>query len=126
AATRRVTQKGDGRALRVSTLQSFAARFLMPRMPRFRARYPDIELMISASHQLADFQRDDVDVGIRVGGGNYPGLHVVKLMDDYIFPVCAPALLQGPHPLRSPADLKHHTLLHDTSDAVEQETLTWR
>ncbi len=126
AATRRVTQKGDSRMLRVSTLQSFAARFLMPRMPRFRAKHPEIELMISATHQLVDFRRDDVDVGIRVGRGEYPGLHVTKLMDDYIFPVCAPALLQGAHPLRSAADLKHHTLLHDMSDAVEEETLTWR
>ena len=126
AATRRLAQSGDSGALRISTIQSFAAKFLMPRVPRFRAKHPDIELMISASTQLVDFRRDDVDIGIRLGRGEYPDLHVTKLMDDYIFPVCSPALLRGPHPLRSAEDLKHHTLLHDTAIASEEESPTWR
>lgn len=126
AATKRVAQGGDSRSLRISTIQSFAAKFLMPRMPRFRARHPDIELMISTSTQLVDFRRDDVDVGIRLGRGEYPDLHVTKLMDDFIYPVCSPALLRGPHPLRSAEDLKHHTLLHDAALASEEESPTWR
>lgn len=126
AATRRLAQAGDSGSLRISTIQSFAAKFLMPRMPRFRAKHPDIELMISASTQLVDFRRDDVDIGIRLGRGEYPDLHVTRLMDDYIFPVCAPALLRGPHPLRSAEDLKHHTLLHDATNASEEESPTWR
>lgn len=126
AATRRIGEASDSGSLRVSTIQSFAAKFLMPRMPRFRAKHPGIELMISASTQLVDFRRDDIDVGIRLGSGDYPGLHVVRLMDDYFFPVCAPALLQGPHPLRSAGDLKYHTLLHDLAVASEEGSPSWR
>lgn len=126
AATKRVTQQSDAGVLRITTTQSFAAKFLMPRMPRFRARHPDIEPMISVTHQLVDFRRDEADVGVRLGRGQYPDLHSIHLMDDYIFPVCAPALLHGPHPLRQPGDLKHHILLHDTARASEEESPTWR
>jgi LysR family glycine cleavage system transcriptional activator len=53
-----------------------------------------------------------VDVAIRFGRGAWPGLRADWLMAEDIFPVCSPALLAGPVPLRSPADLAHHTLLY--------------
>ena len=59
-----------------------------------------------------DFARDGIDVAIRYGSGDYPGLHAVPLFEESIFPVCSPALVDGPAPLREPADLKGHTLLH--------------
>lgn len=125
AATKRLTQQGEGAALRISTTQSFAAKFLMPRLPRLRSQHC-IEPMISVTHELVDFSRDNIDIAIRLGRGEYPGLDVVHLMDDYVFPVCAPALLKGPHPLDSPSDLKHHVLLHDTALASEEESPSWR
>lgn len=101
--------------LTVSVLASFAAKWLVPRLGRFRARHPEIDVRLSATNELVDFARDDVDMAIRLGGGRYPGLHAVHLLDDAVFPVCSPLLMQGPHPLRRPADLRHHTLLHDES-----------
>lgn len=113
AATDRVTAHDASATLRVSVVVSFAAKWLMPRLPRFAKLHPDVDVRVTADDKLVMFGRDDVDLGIRFGRGRYPGLCVDKLMDDKIIPVCSPALLEGPHPLRSLADLRHHTLLHD-------------
>jgi LysR family glycine cleavage system transcriptional activator len=113
AATEQLAAGGAGGRLTVSVLPSFAAKWLVPRLGRFRATQPDLDLRISASSQLVDFARDDVDVAIRMGRGHYPGLRVDRLFGESMVPVCAPELLTGAHPLRRPEDLRHHVLLHD-------------
>ncbi len=113
AAARRLRQAEAGGPLRVSVLTSFASKWLLPRLARFRAQHPDIDVLVSADDRLADLERDEIDVGIRYGAGGYPGLRVDWLMGDEILPVCAPGLCEGPRPLRAPEDLRHHTLLHD-------------
>ena len=100
-------------ALTASVLPSFAARWLVPRLGRLRSAHPDIDLRISTSQHLVDFAREDVDLGIRMGRGHYPGLRVDRLFGETLMPVCSPALLEGEHPLRRPEDLRHHVLLHD-------------
>ena len=112
-ATRRLSQRDEAGALTVSVIPSFAAKWLVPNLTGFRAAHPEIDVRISANDRLVDFARDDVDVGIRIGNGNWPGVTAVQLMDEDMFPVCSPALLEGPHPLSRPEDLRFHTLLHD-------------
>ncbi len=112
-STRRLAKKDAGGALTVSVLPSFAARWLVARLGRFRRAHPEVDLRIDPNAGLADFAHGDVDIGIRYGKGNYPGLHAVRLMAEDIFPVCSPALMEGEHPLKHPEDLAHHTLLHD-------------
>jgi LysR family glycine cleavage system transcriptional activator len=112
-ATERLAVAGAGATLTVSVLPSFAAKWLVPRLGLLRAAHPDLDLRISASSQLADFARDDVDVGIRMGSGIYPGLRVERLFGESLVPVCSPALQGGEHPLRQPADLRRQVLLHD-------------
>lgn len=97
----------------VSTIDSFAARWLMPRLSRFREAHRDIDVRVSMSERLADFVTDGIDLAIRCGGGSYPGLTSELLLTEDHFPVCSPKLLKGRWPLRSPSDLLHHTLLHD-------------
>lgn len=121
-AVARVRGNDHAKILSVSLLPSFAALWFVPRLGHFRARYPDIDVRISATPKLADVQRDDVDVVIRYGLGDYPGLHVEHLLADDLFPVCSPKLLDGPIPLREPADLARHTLLHDE---LRQEWDLW-
>jgi LysR family glycine cleavage system transcriptional activator len=99
--------------LNVSTLDTFASKWLVPRLFRFRRNYGEIDVRLSTSEKLADFVSDGIDIAIRYGRGRYPGVISELLMKEDVFPVCSPKLLEGPHPLRTPADLKHHTLIHD-------------
>lgn len=98
--------------LTVSVAPSFGAKWLVPRLDRFREAHPGINVRIDASNRLVDLVREGVDIGIRYGMGNYPGMRVDPLLSEEVFPVCAPRLLKGPHPLAVPADLRWHTLLH--------------
>ena len=112
AATSAATGQSSG-IVSVSTIDSFAARWLMPRLFRFRRTHGDIDVRVATSERLADFVSDGIDIAIRCGGGQYPGLTAELLMKEDHFPVCSPKLLKGRYPLRTPADLARHTLLHD-------------
>jgi LysR family glycine cleavage system transcriptional activator len=112
AATSAATGQSSG-IVSVSTIDSFAARWLMPRLFRFRQAHDDVDLRVSMSERLTDFVSDGIDIAIRCGGGRYPGLCAELLMKEDHFPVCSPKLLKGHHGLRKPADLARHTLLHD-------------
>lgn len=100
------------RALTVSVAPSFGAKWLVPRLDHFYAEHPGMDVRVEASTRLVDPLREDIDLCIRFGQGNYPGLHVECLMADEVIPVCSPELLKGPKALHTPADLRHHTLLH--------------
>lgn len=98
--------------LRISALESFSARWLIPHLPEFEARHPEVALEIEATLRYADFDRDPVDVAIRFGSGPWSGLHAEPLVDLRVFPVCSPDLVQGPTPLSAVSDLSGHTLIH--------------
>lgn len=100
------------RALTVSVAPSFGAKWLVPRLDQFYAQHPGTDVRVDASTRLVDPLREDIDLCIRYGQGDYPGLHVECLMAEEVVPVCSPGLLNGPNPLRIPADLCRHTLLH--------------
>jgi LysR family glycine cleavage system transcriptional activator len=112
AATKAAKMARGASQIRVTADPQFAAKWLMGRVESFRAVRPDIELRFDIAYELRDFDRDDVDVGIRFGTGKYPGLASHRLFDNIIIPVCNPRLLQGPVPLKEPRDLFHHTLCH--------------
>ena len=96
--------------LTISSIPSFAARWLAPRLGRFIDLYPDIEVVLQSSGQLQDLARDGIDVGIRFGRGNYPGLVVQRLMGDVYYPVVSPHYRRGACPA-TPQELPQHTLL---------------
>ena len=124
AATHRLQTDDESGQLKVSTLQSFGAKWLLPRLPRFRERYPNIDVMVSTSNHQVDFAREGFDLAIRFGLGVYPDLHCVFLTDDEAFPVCSPGLLTGSNPLGRAEDLESHTLLHD-SVSHDEEAPHW-
>ena len=124
-AVERVRSRGEARALTVLAPPNFAARWLVPRLAGFTERYPDLDLHLASRPQMID-GRDDSDVTpppdasevaplamVRYGNGRYPAGHVDQLFSAAYVPVCSPRLLRGQHALRKPADLRHHTLLHD-------------
>jgi LysR family glycine cleavage system transcriptional activator len=81
--------------LTITSLSSFAARGLAPRLGQFIEQHPDIEVALQSSSHLTDFAREDVDVGVRFGLGHYPGLHAELLMHDYYYPVASPSFNGG-------------------------------
>src|SRR5580698_10628736 len=111
ARLRRADQEGR---LTVSTTASLATKWLVSRVAAFQDANPGIEVRITTSSHLVDFQRDEVDIAVRYGRGNWPGLRTNWLMAEDMFPVCSRSLLTGEKPLRNPEDLAHHTLLHAT------------
>lgn len=117
-AVREVTEHNNPRQFRVSVMPSFAARWLLPRIGRFFAAHPDIDLDVRATSLLVDFRRDDAEAGIRYGGGSYVGVVSEHLMDDVYFPVCS-GKIDGALPKR-PSDLSRYLLLR--SDAQVWQT----
>lgn len=113
------------RSLTVSVPPSFAARWLAPRMVRFSTEYPEIEVWISADMQLADVAGGRADVAVRYGSGNYPGVRSERLLEAGVIPVCSPGLLTGPDPLKKPADLARHTLIHVGNSHIEEPRPDW-
>jgi LysR family transcriptional regulator, glycine cleavage system transcriptional activator len=119
-ATARLQRPGRDELLVVSTTASLAAKWLVTRMAAFQDAHPGIEVRITTSAHLVDFRREQVDMAVRYGRGNWAGLRAQWLMAEDIFPVCSPALLNAAKPLRRPEDLAHHTLLHATVSREDQ------
>lgn len=99
--------------LSVSAPTSFATKWLAPRLYRFNAHHPLIEIRLTASDALTDLERDPgVDVVVRYGAGPYRGLTAERLWArSAVFPVCSPALMAGNAPLKLPCALLEHALL---------------
>ncbi len=123
-ATDRLLRKDDGHVLTVSTLASLAAKWLLPRLSTFQDAHPGIDVRITTSTGLVDFNTGDVDAAIRYGRGHWAGIRADWLMADELFPVCSPALLVGDKPLRCPQDLADHTFLH-TSGGYDDDWRLW-
>lgn len=96
----------------VSLLPVMAARWLVPRLPRFRARFPRINLHVKSAQSLANFKSDGVDIAIRFGMGDWKGLRATKLLDEAFFPVCSPSLNGGRLP-KDPVSMLSEPLLID-------------
>jgi LysR family transcriptional regulator, glycine cleavage system transcriptional activator len=99
--------------LTISVLPSFASSWLVPRLARFLAAHPQLEINLQSSADLVDFERDrGIDAGLRFGPGRWAGLEAVHLFDDYITPTASPALIErlGPPTL---ATLNRYPLLGD-------------
>lgn len=113
-------------SLRVSMLTSFAFGWLNPRLPDFRQRHPDIDILVDASPRNADIRRGEADMALRYGAGLFePGLLADLFLEEDVFPVCSPALLNGPKPLRHLRDIVHHTLIHDLLVGSDERFSLW-
>jgi len=99
-------------ALNISTLASFLQKWLLPRLPQFHDRHPEIELSIHTSRRPVDFASSEFHAAVRMSAGPSAGLYNEKLMDEWFVPVCTRELLAKYGPLREAADLKRFPLLH--------------
>jgi LysR family transcriptional regulator, glycine cleavage system transcriptional activator len=110
--TERLVQRQTSGALTISTSPDFAAKWLVHRLGRFAEAHPDIDLRVSATMHHVDFAREDVDLAVRHGEGDWAGVHVERLCTEQLFAVCSPKLVAGRHGLRKPADALKVPLLH--------------
>ncbi len=110
----RLRSGSAGGVLTVTVSPAFAAKWLLPRIERFQAAWPETDLRLDTSLKPVDFVAQRIDVGVRYGRGQWPGLAAEKLMDEEVYPVCAPALL-ATATLQAPGDLRGQVLIHDLS-----------
>jgi LysR family glycine cleavage system transcriptional activator len=125
-ALQKLRQVENPTQVRVTVSPSLAAKWLVPRLDRFLESVPGADVRIDVSSEPLDFDREDIDVAIRFGDGNYPGLVVEKLFHDTLFPVCSPELLKGTKKLREPKDLLQFTLIHLDWEAQGAVWPNWR
>lgn len=97
-----IASRKDDTILTISVAPVFAARWLVCRLDRFAERHPDIKLRLDATTNLVNPSLGDVDIGIRVGDGRWPGVKAELLLEQEVFPVCSPEMAAK---LRAPADI---------------------
>jgi DNA-binding transcriptional LysR family regulator len=125
-ATDRLRTEGVAPHLTVTTTGGFASLWLIPRLRKFTALQPDVDVRISASYKTVDLERNLVDVAIRYCAEDEAPDEAVRLFGEELFPVCSPALLtDGAHPLRDVAGLARHALLHMDEARDHMDWDTW-
>src|SRR5215475_9394004 len=110
--TERLLQRQNVGVLTVSTSPDFAAKWLVHRLGYFAEAHADIDLRVSATLHHVDFAREEVDLAVRHGDGNWPGIDGVRLSAEQLFAVCSPKLLSGRRRLSKPADILKFPLIH--------------
>jgi LysR family glycine cleavage system transcriptional activator len=124
-ASRAMRETKGRRFLVINSSASFAATWLVARIGKFKARHPEIDVLLDANPMAESLDSGAVDAMIRWGAGDFPGLSQTLLFKEDVFPVCAPEVAAGPNPLRTPDDLKFHPLLHLDWNPAYASWPTW-
>jgi LysR family glycine cleavage system transcriptional activator len=112
-----INTHGSGQ-LSISAAPTFAARWLLPRLHKFRELHPDIQIVIDTSQERVELSEDGVDLAIRMGRGNWQGVIADKLVAEELVPVCAPSIRERVCDL---ADIEQAPLIHVTSTSEDWE-----
>jgi len=127
SVTDRLRRQAGKRTLAVTTTNSFAALWLIPRLAGFTRGHPGVEVRIHADARVVDLERDGIDVAIRHGPASLAGSGAMRLFGERVFPVCSPRLLKdAKRPLREPGDLRHHVLLQYDDPDGRHPWLNWK
>jgi LysR family transcriptional regulator, glycine cleavage system transcriptional activator len=113
--TERLLERQNAGVLTVSTSPDFASKWLVHRLGHFAEAHSGIDLRVSATLHHVDFAREEVDLAVRHGDGNWPGLDTVKLCSEQLFAVCSPKLLSGRRRVRRTSDILKLPLIHTES-----------
>ena len=116
-AVQQLRQDRSGGALNISTVASFLEKWLLPRLPQFHDRHPNIDLSIHTSRAAVDFSEGNFHAAVRMSTAPTPGVYNEKLLDEWFLPVCSPELLARLGPLRTSADLKRYPLLRSADES---------
>jgi LysR family transcriptional regulator, glycine cleavage system transcriptional activator len=125
-ATERIKTSSRGRPVAVTTTIGFASLWLVPRLPRFTGRHPNIDVRIAARSEVLNLERSLIDLAIRYCAPESAPGGASRLFGEEVFPVCSPSLLgDAARPLKTPSDLQHHVLLHEDSPGIERPFMDW-
>jgi LysR family transcriptional regulator, glycine cleavage system transcriptional activator len=113
--TEKLLERQNAGVLTVSTSPDFASKWLVHRLGHFAEAHTGIDLRVSATLHHVDFAREEVDLAVRHGDGNWPGLDTVKLCSEQLFAACSPKLLSGRRRVSRPADILKLPLIHTES-----------
>ena len=116
-AVDRIRRERVGGLLNLSVPNEFLQRWLLPRMSEFTRRHPEVEVRFGPGRPTLDFTRDDFHVAIVYGSGNWPGIRTERLLDEWVFPVGSPALLDRLGPIETVADFARYPLIHSQSES---------
>ncbi|MBX6320615.1 MAG: transcriptional regulator GcvA [Rhodospirillaceae bacterium] len=111
AQTRRILERPAENKLRIKLPPTFAIRWFVPRLARFHGLNRHVDVQITTSHQVVDFDREEIDLCIHSGPSPLPGVYCRRLFGEIIFPVCSPGLLRSASPPRTPGELGRYVLL---------------
>lgn len=126
-AVARLSSLADDRPVTVTTTLSFAALWLVPRLARFREAHAEIDVRLAATNEIVDLEHDSIDVAVRFCEPAAAPSGATPLIGEDVFPVASPRLARNrAQPLRKPADLRHHVLLHLDDPQGAQPWLTWQ
>ena len=125
--TDRLRADSGRRVLSVTTMASFAALWLVPRLAGFARDHPGVDVRIATEPRLQDLEREGLDVGIRYCTDEIAGDEAVRLFGEVVFPVCSPKLATDrQRPIREPTDLRHHVLLQYDDPEGYAPWLNWK
>jgi len=117
SAMQHLVEEKAQQVITISTVATFAASWLVPRLGKFNQLYPEIEVRVEATSKVVDLRRDRVDIAVRHGLGHYPDLDAIPLMAPVLVPVASPDLVVSGLKITSPKDCLNYPLLHDADRA---------
>ena len=107
-----VRQMGRDEHITLSSSSAFSYYWMMPRLQNLHERHPDIDLRLQISDRDPDLDVENISLGIRLGHGNWPSFHVVRIADEVIFPVASPRVMSAAKNLKTVPNLLHERLIH--------------
>ena len=125
AATDRLRSRTGRQAIALTTTNSFASLWLIPRLAGFTRAHPEADVRITADTRVQDLERDGLDIAIRHGPPSLAGPNAIRLFGERVFPVCSPKLLAR-KPLKKPEDLENHVLLQYDDPDCRHPWLHWK